>query len=44
MTSYGLDEWFWPMFEPTCTWPYFTVGQLFMWMGATNDHIWLPMG
>ena len=20
MTSYGLDEWFWAMFEPTWTW------------------------
>ena len=29
MTSYGLDEWFWAMFEPTLTWPNFTFGQLF---------------
>ena len=27
MTSYGLDEWFWAMFEPTWTWPNFTFGQ-----------------
>ena len=44
MTSYGLDEWFWAMFEPTWTWPNFTFGQLFMWIGANNDQIWLPMG
>ena len=25
MTSYGLDEWFWAMFEPTWTWPNFTL-------------------
>ena len=42
--SYGLDEWFWAMFEPTWTWPNFTFGQLFMWIGANNDQIWLPMG
>ena len=41
MTSYGLDEWFWAMFEPTWTWPNFTFGQLFMWIGANNDQIWL---
>ena len=23
MTSYGLDEWFWAMFERTWTWPNF---------------------
>ena len=28
--SYGLDEWFRAMFEPTWTWPNFTFGQLFM--------------
>ena len=44
MTSYGLDEWFWAMFEPTWTCPNFTIGQLFMWIGANNDQIWLPMG
>ena len=44
MTSYGLDEWFWAMFEPTWTWPNFTFGKLFMWIGANNDQIWLPMG
>ena len=33
MTSYGLDEWFWAMFEPTWTWPNLTFGQLFMWIG-----------
>ena len=36
MASYGLDEWFWAMFEPTWTWPNFTFGQkmsqLFMWI------------
>ena len=44
MTSYGLDEWFWAMFELTWTWHNFTFGQLFMWIGANNDQIWLPMG
>ena len=44
MTSCGLDEWFWAMFEPTWTWPNFTFGQVFMWIGANNDQIWLPMG
>ena len=44
MISYGLDEWFWAMFEPTWTWPNFTFGQVFMWIGANNDQIWLPMG
>ena len=44
MTSCGLDEWFWAMFEPTWIWPNFTFGQLFMWIGANNDQIWLPMG
>ena len=44
MTSYGLDEWFWAMFEPNCTWPNFTFGQLFMWIGANNYQIGLPMG
>ena len=35
-------EWFWTMFEPTWTWPNFTFGQLFMWIGANNDPIiWL---
>ena len=44
MTCYGLDEWFWAMFEPTWTLPNFTFGQLFMWIGDNNDQIWLPMG
>ena len=44
MTSYGLDEWFWAMFELTWTWPNFTFGQLVMWIGANNDEIWLPVG
>ena len=22
----------------------FTFGQLFMWIGATNEQMWLPMG
>ena len=44
MTCYGLDDWFWAMFELTWTWPNFTFGQLFMWIGANNDQIWLPMG
>ena len=43
MTSYGLDERFWAMFEPTWTWPNFTFSQLFMWIGANNYQIWLPM-
>ena len=42
--SYGLDEWFWAMFEPTWTWHNFTFAQLFMCIGANNDQIWLPMG
>ena len=42
MTSEGLDEWFWGMFEPTSTWPNFTFGQLFLWIGVNNDQIWLP--
>ena len=44
MTSYGLNECFWAMFEPTWTWPNFTCGQLFMWIGANNDQIRLHMG
>ena len=44
ITSYGLNEWFWEMFELTWTWPYFTFGQLFMWIRANNDHILLYMG
>ena len=44
MTSYGLDEWFWVMFEPTPTLPNLDFGQLFMWIGANDDQIWLPMG
>ena len=44
MTSYLLDEWFWAMFEPTWSWPNFTFGQLFMWIGTNNDQIWLHMG
>ena len=43
MIFYGLDEWFWSMFEPTWTWPNFTFGQLFMWSGANNGQIWLAM-
>ena len=43
MTSYGLDEWFWAMFEPTWIWPNFTFGKFLMWIGANNDQIWLPM-
>ena len=39
MTSSGLDEWFWAMFEPTWTWPNFTFGQLFMWIGANDGQI-----
>ena len=30
MTSYGLDEWFCAMFEPSPTWPNFTYSQLFI--------------
>ena len=44
MTSYGLDDWFWAMFEPTPTWPNSTFGQLFLWIGANNDQILLHMG
>ena len=32
------------MFKPTWTWPNFTFGQLFIWIGANNGQIWLPMG
>ena len=44
MTSYGQDEWFWAMFEPTWTWPNFTFGQLFLWIGANNDQIMTSYG
>ena len=44
MTSYGLDEWFWAMFELTWIWTNFTFGQLFMWIVANSDQIRLPMG
>ena len=44
LPTLGLDEWFWAMFEPTWTWPNFTFGQLFMWIGENNDQIGLPMG
>ena len=30
--------------EQIITWPNFTFGQLFMWIGANNGQIWLPMG
>ena len=30
--------------EQIITSPNFTFGQLFMWIGANNDQIWLPMG
>ena len=30
--------------EQIITWPNFTFGQLFMWIGANNDQIWIPMG
>ena len=33
MTFYGLDEWFWAIFELTPTCPNFTFGQLCMWIG-----------
>ena len=42
MPSWGLDEWFWAMFEPTPTWPNFD--QLSMWIWANNDQIGLPRG
>ena len=29
--------------EQIITWPNFTFGQLFMWIEANNDQIWLPM-
>ena len=44
MTSYGKDEWFWAIFEPTPTWPNFTFGQLVMWIRVNKDHICLSMG
>ena len=42
MTSYGLDEWFWAMFEPTWIWHNLTFGQLFMWNGSKywSDMMW----
>ena len=43
MTSYRVFEWLRAMFGPTWTLPNFTFGQLFMWIGANNDQIWLPM-
>ena len=43
ITFYGLDEWFWAMFELTWTWLNLTFGHLFRWIGANNDQIWLPM-
>ena len=44
MTSYRPDEWFWAILEPTPTLSNFDFGQLFMWIGANNDQIWLPRG
>ena len=47
ITRYNLiwaNEWFWAMFEPTPTLSNFDFGQLFMWIGANNDQIWLPRG
>ena len=38
------DEWFWAMLEPTPTLSNFDFGQLFMWIVANNDQIWLPRG
>ena len=29
--------------EQIITWPNFTFGQLFMWIVANNDEIWLPL-
>ena len=43
MTSYRLYEWLRAMFGPIWTLPNFTFGQLFMWIGANNDQIRLPM-
>ena len=40
---YGVDEWFWAMFELTPTWPNVTVGQICMWIWENNDQIWLSM-
>ena len=39
MTSYSLDELFWPMCEPNWTWLDFMFGQLFIWIGENNDQI-----
>ena len=44
MTSYGLDEWFWAMFEPTPTLANFNFGQHFMRNGANNEQLGLPLG
>ena len=41
--SYGLDEWFWAMFELIWTWPNFTFGQFCMWIGqimTRYDFLW----
>ena len=43
-TSYGLNGSFWAMFEPTELDLISFLVQLFMWIGANNDQIWLPMG
>ena len=41
MTSYGLDEWFWAMFEPTPTWHNLViVVNSFAWIVANNDQKW----
>ena len=40
MTSYGLDEWFWAMFELTWTWPNFDFGNLCMCIGVNRWIFW----
>ena len=35
------DEWFWEMLEPTPTWLDLTFGQLFIWVWANSDQIWV---
>ena len=39
---YELDEWSRAIFELTPTWPNFDFGNLLVWIGSNNDHLWLP--
>ena len=44
MTFCGLDEWFWAIFKSNQTWPNFTFGQFFMWIGESNNQICCSTG